>query len=102
MTDLAATRATQGLALTSRERWEVVMMHEALAFTGTQAIQHLLIAWRTQRHNAQHLSLTACKEGRTMCTRQQTDFARNRADSLEVAPINAYTVIQHLITHICL
>src|SRR5579864_9292178 len=102
MPDLSTTRPTQRLGLAGREWREVIVVHKSLALALSQAIQHLLLTWRTQRHHAQYLRLTAGENRRAMCARQQPNFTTDRTNGFQIAPVRTKTMVQNIIADICL
>ena len=76
------------------------MVHKALAFAGTQAVEDLLLARRAKRNDAEYLGLPAGEDGGAMCARQQPYLATNGANGLEVASIGAHPVVQDIVAHI--
>src|SRR5579885_2296031 len=75
-------------------------MHETLALTKPQPIKHLLLTGGTQRDNTQHLRLSARKKRRAMRARQQSNFAANRANRFEIAPIRSCAIVQDRIADV--
>src|SRR5436305_1855251 len=100
MTNLAATRATQGLALTSREGREIVMVHETLALAETKTIEDLLLTRGAKRDDAQNLCLPTSKEGGTMSAGQKANLTTNGTNGLEITTIGAGSAIQDCIANV--
>src|SRR5215207_8903433 len=99
MSHLTATLSTQRLDLTGGVRWEVVMVHVALAVGGAQSIELLRFTQRAQRRKGQDLSLTAGEQAGPVCTRRKTDFTPNGADLGRRAAIGTFALAQNAFTH---
>ena len=87
--DLAAAGGAQRLALADGERREVVVEHELLRVLVVQAIDLLLVAVGAEGDDDEGLRLAALEQGRPVGARQQVDFARQGADHVVGAAVDA-------------
>ena len=66
------------------------MQHEILSDLVSETIDDLLIASGTERDRDQCLSFPSCKQGRTVCTRHQSDLAFDLTDILITAAVRPF------------
>src|SRR5579884_523792 len=76
------------------------MMHEALALLRSKAIEHLLLAGRTERNDTQHLRLPASKDSRAMSARKQSNLTSDGTNRPEITPIGTCAMIQNIVAHV--
>ena len=97
MTNLTPPDAAHTPNLTNRERWEVIVHHEAPFLFALVALQPLRVVRRAQRRAHQSLRLTTRKQSRTMHPRQHSNFDRQVANLIKCTMIRTNSVMENLV-----
>src|SRR5690606_37234799 len=87
--DFPASGGTEAAYFTDRIGREIIVQHEALVGEAFQPVEHLLAFLGAQRGGADRLSLAAGEQRRSVRAGQETDHRLNRADLVELAPVDA-------------
>ena len=87
VTDFAAAWRTQRTSFPYAERREIIMVHEALRFLWTDAVQNLNVSQRTQRTDAERLRLATSEQAGAMRARQEVNVAVDGTDLIQTASI---------------
>src|SRR5262249_51504306 len=87
--DLAPARAANRLALSHAKGREVVIEHEFLGILVRHAVHTLLVGDGAERDGDERVRFAALKNGRTVCARQDADFAVELSDVLDAAAVDA-------------
>ena len=99
MADLAPPGRAQWPRLAHAEGREVVVMHEALELFEAEPVELLLVADRTERHDAQRLGLAPGKEGGPVGAGQHPDFAADGPDLGRLPTVGPHPLIEDLAAH---
>jgi hypothetical protein len=92
--DFAALRRAEAAGFTDRERREVVMEQERILRLAFRRIDDLRVARGAERDDDQRLGLAAREQRRTVRARQHADAHRDRADVVELTPVDAHLGLQ--------
>ncbi len=96
MTDFATARRTHATCFTDRIGREVVVKHEGFFVHAGQRVDILFVFAGTESGNHDRLCFTAGEEGRTMGTRQETDFRNDGANGLQVTAIDTAAGVKNV------
>ena len=99
MADFATLRRTNTTGFASRERWHVVVKHEAIAVLTGERVNHLLVLLGAERGNHQRLRFAARKERRAVRAWQHAGADRDRTHGACVATVDAWLAAQNLLAN---
>ena len=72
------------------------MKHEALRVrTSTVGVNHLSLVGRSESRDAESLRLTTCKEGGSMCARQETCLTGERTELMKPATVATLLAVEN-------
>ena len=96
--DFTPARAAQGAGLADAERREIVVEHETLRGFPREAFHALLVFGRAQSDSDQGLRFAPGEKGRTVGSRQDPDFGRDRPDLIEIPAIRSALLLENLLS----
>ena len=99
MTDLAALGGTHTTNFARAIRWEVVMMHVALALDRLDSVKALPFVEHAQRADAHDLRLATLEQTRTMNARQITGHNMQRTNLINGTTISALARLDNHLAH---
>ncbi len=94
--DLAPAGRAHAAGLADRVGREIVVQHEGFLVGPLQGVDELLIVAGAERGDDQRLGLAAGEQRRAVGTRQKADLRQNRADGLQVAPVDADAAVENV------
>src|SRR5216683_1225227 len=96
--DFAAARATQEFHFADAERREVVVQHEAVELVLLEEqVEALHVFLGAEGQSGQRLRFAAGKEGGTVDTGQQADFAGDQANLIEGAAVGTAAGVENIV-----
>ena len=97
--DLAAAGGPHAAGLADGVGREVVVQHERFFVRSLQGVDELLVVAGAERGNDQRLGFATGEQRRAVGARQQADLGEDRADRLEIAAVDARTLVEDVVAH---
>ncbi len=99
MADLAPARRAHAAGFADRIGREIIMQQEVFLIGAFQRVDPLLVFAGAERRHAKRLGFAAGKERRAVGAGHNADFADDRADGLQIAPVDALAGLQNTAAH---
>ena len=94
MTDLTSSGASGGLCLTYGVGGEVVVVHISLGIFFIKTVDLLSVAYRAESCNCKNLSLTSCKQTRTVYSGKNAYLGSQRTDIIDSTAVNTLALVE--------
>ena len=94
MTDFSSAGAAQGFCFACGIAGHIVVVHISLGSFVIQSLEHLAVGERTECSHGENLCLTAGKESRAVCSRQECNLGIKRTDFVHSSAVHTLFVIE--------